>query len=98
MMSKLGKRLIDSAKEARSIARGENSRGSRIHVPADIDVKLLRNRLNLSQDDFAACFGFTAARIRDWEQGRSKPDGAVRAYLKVIEHDPETVRKALKAT
>ena len=64
-MSKLGKRLIDAAKEARSIARGESSRGSRIHVPDDIDVKSMRSRLKLSQDDFAACFGFTAARIRD---------------------------------
>ncbi len=96
-MSKFGERLIDAAKEARSIARGESSRGSRIHVPNEIDVKSMRSRLKLSQDDFAACFGFTAARIRDWEQGRSKPDGAVRAYLKVIDHDPKAVQKALKA-
>jgi DNA-binding transcriptional regulator YiaG len=97
-MSKFGNRLIEAAKEAQSIARGDNNaKGFRIHVPAEIDVKAMRQRLNLSQDEFAARFGFTAARIRDWEQGRSKPDGAVRAYLKVIERNPAAVKKALEA-
>ena len=36
-------------------------------------------------------------RIRDWEQGRSKPDGAVRAYLLVIQREPEAVNRALAA-
>ena len=70
--------------------------GFRIHVPKDIDVKAMRRRLKLSQDQFALRFGFTAARVRDWEQGRSKPDGAVRAYLKVIDKNPAAVKKALE--
>jgi putative transcriptional regulator len=68
-----------------------------IHVPADIDVKSLRGRLGLSQDEFARCYGFTPARIRDWEQGRSRPDGAVRAYLIVIDREPGAVSRALGA-
>jgi putative transcriptional regulator len=60
-------------------------------------VKALRRRLKLSQDEFAVRFGFTAARIRVWEQGRSRPDGAIRAYLKVIEYNPAVVQKALEA-
>jgi putative transcriptional regulator len=97
-MSKFGKRLIAAATEARSIARGDpGAKGYRVHVPDQIDVKAMRERLNLSQDEFAARFGFTVARIRDWEQGRSRPDGAVRAYLKVIERDPGAVKKALAA-
>jgi len=68
-----------------------------IHIPPEIDVKALRERLGLSQDRFAARFGFTAARIRDWEQGRSSPDGAVRAYLLVIAREPEAVDRALTA-
>lgn len=97
-MSKLGKRLIAAAKEARIIARGDAAKTSyRIHVPDEIDVKAMRERLDLSQGEFAARFGFTAARIRDWEQGRSRPDGAVRAYLKVIDRIPAAVKKALEA-
>lgn len=98
MMSKLGQRLIASAKEARAIARGEAKRGTyRIHVPAEIDVKRLRRRLNLSQNEFAQRYGFKPSRVRDWEQGRSRPDGAVRAYLLVIERDPKAVERALSA-
>jgi putative transcriptional regulator len=97
-MSKLGKRLIAAAKEARAIARGEaDPRTYRIHVPAEIDVKRLRRRLKLSQNEFAQRYGFTPARIRDWEQGRSRPDGAVRAYLLVIARDPDAVDRALSA-
>jgi len=80
-MSKLGKRLIAAADEALAIARGEADPGTyRIHVPYEVDVKALRRKLHLSQDQFALRYHFTPARVRDWEQGRSKPDGAVRAY------------------
>ena len=97
-MSKLGQRLVKAAEEALAIARGEADPSSyRIHVPIDIDVKALRRRLRLSQEQFARRYGFTPARIRDWEQGRSKPDGAVRAYLLVIEREPEAVARALAA-
>ena len=97
-MSKLGQRLVKAAEEALAIARGEADPSSyRIHVPIDIDVKALRRRLRLSQEQFARRYGFTPARIRDWEQGRSKPDGAVRAYLIVIEREPDAVTRALSA-
>jgi putative transcriptional regulator len=98
-MSSLGKRLIGAAKEARAIARGEAAPKSYvIHVPPEIDVKKLRSRLGLSQNEFANRFGFTPARIRDWEQGRSSPDGAVRAYLIVIAKESAAVERALKPT
>jgi putative transcriptional regulator len=97
-MTTLGKRLLRASKEARAIVRGEaNPSTYRIHVPADVDVKRLRRRLRLSQAEFAQRFGFAPARIRDWEQGRSRPDGAVRAYLMVIEREPHVVERALKA-
>ncbi|MEA2936979.1 MAG: putative transcriptional regulator [Alphaproteobacteria bacterium] len=97
-MTKLGKRLIAAAEEARAIIRGEADPATyRIHVPHEVDVKALRRKLRLSQDAFARRFGFTPARVRDWEQGRSKPDGAVRAYLLVIEREPEAVARALSA-
>lgn len=97
-MTSLGKRLIAAAKEARAIARGEADPATyRVHTPLDIDVRALRRRLGLSQDQFALRFRFTPARIRDWEQGRSKPDSAVRAYLKVIAREPEAVTRALNA-
>jgi len=97
-MSKLGKRLIKSAKEAREIARGEAPAGSyKISVPRSVNVKALRTKLQMTQEQFAARYSLNVARVRDWEQGRSQPDGAVRAYLTVIEQEPHAVARALKA-
>jgi putative transcriptional regulator len=95
-MSKLGKKLIAAAREGISIARGEADPTSyRLHVPAKIDIKAMRHKLGMTQETFAVRYGLTLARVRDWEQGRSAPDGAVRAYLKVIEREPEAVERAL---
>jgi putative transcriptional regulator len=93
-MSKAGKRLLIAAKEAVAIARGEVA-PARIYIPADIRVKDIRTKLDLSQDDFAYQFGFTVNQIRDWEQGRSRPIGGVRAYLMLIDREPDGVRNLL---
>ena len=53
--------------------------------------------LGLSQPAFASRFGFTVDTVRNWEQGRRKPDVAARAYLTVIARRPDDVRKALTA-
>ena len=76
--------------EALEIARGEKE-PFKLHVPPEIDVRGIRTKLGLSQDDFAAGFGFTLNQIRDWEQSRSRPIGGVRAYLMVIARAPDQV-------
>jgi putative transcriptional regulator len=95
-MSRLGKKLIAAANEGIAIARGKaDPKSYRLHVPTMIDVRAMRHKLGMTQEAFAARYGLTLARVRDWEQGRSAPDGAVRAYLKVIEKEPEAVKRAL---
>jgi putative transcriptional regulator len=89
-MSKVGKRLIDAAKEARQIAKGVRDPASK-YIPADINVRAIRRKLELSQDDFASRFGFSVNQIRDWEQQRTRPLGGVRAYLMLIDRAPEQV-------
>jgi putative transcriptional regulator len=59
-------------------------------------VKVIRQALRLSQDEFAAWFHIPVGTLRDWEQGRKEPDAAARAYLRVIAREPEAVRKALE--
>jgi putative transcriptional regulator len=93
-MSKTGQRLIEAAKEAASIARGER-KAARLHIPAEIDVRLVRQKFKLSQEDFASEFGFSVTQIRDWEQGRSRPIGGVRAYIMLIDQDGEVIRRLL---
>lgn len=87
--------MISAAREAVAIARGEK-KPARLHIPPEIDVRSIRSKLELSQDDFAAEFGFSANQIKDWEQGRSRPLGGVRAYLMIIEKDPKAVLELLR--
>ncbi|MGH7060681.1 MAG: helix-turn-helix domain-containing protein [Stellaceae bacterium] len=62
---------------------------------ASIHVTAIRAQLGLSQREFAARFGFKLDALQNWEQGRRRPDGAARAFLRVIEREPEAVLRAL---
>lgn len=68
-----------------------------MHVPPEMDVRAVRVKTGLSQDAFASSFGFTVHQIRQWEQGRNRPLGAMRAYLLVIDREPAVVQRALEA-
>jgi putative transcriptional regulator len=57
--------------------------------------KHVRFKLGLSQDAFARQFQIPVGTVRDWEQHRTTPDAAALAYLRVIDTDPEIVRKLL---
>jgi putative transcriptional regulator len=96
MTKKAFDKIAEGLEEVLSIARGE-AEPARLFVRDDIDVKAIRNKLTLSQSDFATCFGFTVNQIKDWEQGRSRPLGGVRAYLMIIDRDPKGVLKILQA-
>ncbi len=93
-MSKAGDSILKGAREALAYARGEPV-DAVVHVPEDIDVKAIRSKTGLSQVKFAARFGFSPNALRNWEQGRRQPDGAARAFLIVIDREPEIVMRAL---
>ncbi len=61
-----------------------------------VDVKLIRAKLSMTQQEFAKTFHLSLATLRDWEQRRVRPDQAARTLLKVIERNPNAVRNALK--
>ena len=84
--------------QALAYARGEADKSKyRVHVPRRIDVRAIRTRLGMTQEEFAARFGFSVNTLRHWEQGKRQPEGPARAYLIVIDHAPKTVQKALRA-
>ncbi len=59
------------------------------------DVKALRARLGLTQEQFASTYCLPLGTVRDWEQGRTRPDAPALALLAVIDREPEIVRRAL---
>jgi putative transcriptional regulator len=96
-----GRSLLASLDQALAYARGEHVPGLRVTYvqvdrPAPVDVLAIRQNLGLSQSRFATRFGVTAATIRNWEQGRTRPDGPARTLLAVIAHHPDAVEDALR--
>jgi putative transcriptional regulator len=98
----MSKRAFDKIRagleDAIAIARGEADPATyRVHVPAEVDVKAIRRKLGMTQAAFAAAFGFGLDAVQNWEQGRRRPEGPARAFLKVIDREPDAVRRALAA-
>ena len=58
----------------------------------------IRERLKLTQEEFATRFEIPLGTLRDWEQGVSYPDSAARTLLRVIDKDPAAVVNALAKT
>ena len=69
--------------------------GRRVATDEVEDVRALRIRLGLSQEAFAARFGFSVATIRQYESRRRMPTGPVRILLRVIAREPDAVTRAL---
>jgi putative transcriptional regulator len=87
-----------------SIAQGLNeavahAKGKKVAVktytPEAVDVSALRQRMGMTQEQFAASFGFSVATLRHWERGDRSPHGASLVLLNVINRAPEAVRAVL---
>ncbi len=93
----VGERIIEGLEEALAWSQGEELpvRVTQVQVP-EIDVLAVRRRMGLSQTQFALKFGFPPATLRNWEQGRVRPDTPTRVLLAVIAKHPESVEDVLK--
>jgi putative transcriptional regulator len=89
--------MIESAGQALAFAQGKADHGCVAHVPEEIDVKAIRERISLSQGEFAKLFGLSKRTLEHWEHGRRVPSGPARAFLIVIAREPDAVRRALLA-
>lgn len=94
-----GAKILAGMRQAAAYAKGQKVevRQSIIKTPAAVDVKAIRERLGLSQAEFAHRFGFTVDSVQNWEQGHRKPQGPARVLLKVIEKRPDAVMQSLEA-
>ena len=93
----VGQSIIAGLEQAIAWTRGE-TKGvgvTLVHVP-DVDVRAVRTKMGLSQAQFATKFGFPPATLRNWEQGRARPDAPTRVLLAVIAEHPEAVEDVLR--
>ncbi len=95
--STVGASIIKGLEEAIAWTRGENDnvRVTPVQVP-NVDVREVRTKMGLSQAQFATKFGFPPATLRNWEQGRARPDAPTRVLLAVIAKHPEAVEDVLQ--
>ena len=93
----VGERIIEGLEQAVAWSRGQDDRVrvSLIQVP-DVNIRKVRQRMGLSQTQFATKFGFPPATLRNWEQGRAIPDAPARVLLAVIAKHPEVVEDVLR--
>jgi putative transcriptional regulator len=96
----MSKRAFDKIKAGLDSARAyldgtADNRAYRVHVPEKVDVRKIRAQLGLSQETFAATYGFALSAVRDWEQGRRRPERSARILLRIVEKEPEAVTRAL---
>ena len=80
--------------EAIAHASGRPKGKTRTHKIHRLNVKAIRKRVGMTQEQFASSFGIGLGTLRHWERGDRTPQGPARVLLKVIEKDPDTVLKA----
>jgi putative transcriptional regulator len=95
-MSKTFASIKQGLREAIAHQRGRQA-GVRLYVPPPVDVKEVRRRTGLTQEEFAAKFAISVGTLRHWERGDRTPRGATLVLLNIIAKEPQTVLRALEA-
>ncbi len=86
--------MMDGLNDVEAFIAGEQE-GFEAHVPQEVDVKAIRNRLGMTQARFSNTFGFSLDAIKHWEGGRRRPEAPARTLLTVIDRNPAAVLTAL---
>jgi len=88
--------LLTSIEQGGTILRGKRNAGRVFRVERP-NVYAIRRHLGLTQQKFAALLGISPATLRNWEQGRRKPEGAARVLLCVAAKYPKAVLDTVRA-
>lgn len=90
-MSTFADDLIQSLNEAKAHAKGEGP--AILHTP--VTPRDVRKQANLTQAQMAPLMGMSLSGYRKWEQGSRQVSGPAATLLRVIQAEPEAVRRAL---
>ncbi len=86
--------LLSSIDQARKIQKGK-LKPARVFKFSPLAVKKIRQKLQVSQSEFAYMIGVSIGTLQNWEQGRRRPDGPALALLKVAQKNPKVVMSTL---
>lgn len=93
-MTSLFEDMMTGLDEVEAFLSGEKT-GYKVSVPAEVNVKAIRKKLNMTQTRFSNTFGFSLDAVKHWEGGRRTPESSARAFLTVIARNPSAVIEAL---
>ena len=97
-MKKFVKDVLAGFEDAIAHAKGDKGRGvSTVFTIPAIDVKSIRKKTGLTQEEFSQLFAIKARTLQDWEQKRRTPGTSARVFLTLIDQSPSTVKRTLKA-
>src|ERR1700724_4279452 len=88
--------IMDGLNDVEAFLAGEQE-GFKAHVPQEVDVKAILNRLGMTQARCSDVFGFSLDAIKHWEGGRRTPEAPARTLLTVIDKNPAAVLTALQS-
>ncbi len=77
-------------------SNGDNTKAVS-HRIMPLDVKAIREKTGMSQEQFSAAFGIPIGTLRHWEQGLRSPRGTARVLLKIVDSNPAAVIKVIQA-
>jgi putative transcriptional regulator len=97
MKKELFEELLESVRQGASIVHGKRKPSRCIQVrTSEPNVRTIRANYGLSQDKFASLMGISVATLRNWEQGRRRPEGPARVLLFVAAKHPEAVLEVVQ--
>jgi len=88
MKDEIFNELLESVKQGASIIKGTVQPSRSFEFP-ETEVRALREQFGLSQDKFANLVGISVGTLRNWEQGRRKPEGPACVLLRIASSHPE---------
>ena len=95
-MTKAFDKIMAGLGDARAYLNGERT-GFVVHEieVSDPDVVAIRGKTGLSQPAFARSIGIALGTLKNWEQGRRRPEGPARVLLALIDKRPGIVQEEL---
>jgi putative transcriptional regulator len=93
-MSEIFNSIKKGLEEAVAYSEGKRTEAV-VHEFSPIDVKNVRAKMGMSQNEFASSFGISVSTLRHWERGDRVPHGPALVLLNVVEKEPQAVLKAL---
>lgn len=94
MEDSLFNELKESIQEAGEHLRGEKDLPEEtIRFVGEPDPRKIRDKMELTQKEFAELLDVSVRTLQNWEQGRRRPRGPARTLLKVADQEPDALRR-----